>query len=565
MEFTKEQKDIFEFVQNKSGHGIIDAVAGAGKTTTIMECARYVENKSDILFCAFNKSIANEIKRKFREQGLSEVTVKTIHALGYEILKAHNHTGGPIKIENQKYNKILRAKEFQEKLESHFREMMRLHDLNPDSFDKRVHFAIKNLVYEINANLLEINQKYRSTLTTDSIEKFRELVIHFGIFNSFKIKNPIFKKELKIYFECHQLLLEEANAFSKDRMIFDFTDMLYLPVKWKLGPLKKYNFLFIDECQDLSKSQFAIATMFGNQDGRILAVGDPSQSIYGFTGADIESFERVQQYTNAIELPLTTCFRCPKQIIKMASEIRPDITGSKAENGEVVRISDHQVIELAKPGDLIISRLKSNLTILIFEFIDRNIAVKIHEDEAIDFTNELKRLFKSDELNKTISTLPGGFNTLRTKVNKRWNFIIDKKAEKIANTAQRALYVVNEKKFIKQKLDFFEKKYRTWEGCTTIFKILERIKTFISEKKNPIRLSSIHRAKGLEEKRIFILDFDELPMIRTGQKEWEMTQELNLKYVAITRAKETLFLVNPTDIADKVDEGSLFDNLPFEV
>ncbi len=565
MDYTKEQKNIFEFVQHKSGHGIIDAVAGAGKTTTIMECARYVEDKSDILFCAFNKSIANEIKKKFREKGLSEVAVKTIHALGYEILKTHNSTGRPITIKNQKYNKILRSKEFQAKLEPYFRKIMQVNGLDPDSFDKRVHFAIKNLVFEINARLLDINQKFRSTLTKSAIPDFREMVIHFGLFNSFKIKHPKFNNELEIYFQCHQLLLEEGNEFSKQSMIFDFTDMLYLPVKWKLGPLKKYNFLFIDECQDLSKSQFAIASMFGKKGGRIMAVGDPTQSIYGFTGADINSFKRVKEFTKAIELPLTTCFRCPKKVLELAKGIRPDISGSKDYDGEVIRIRDDQVLELAKPGDLIISRIKSNLSVLIFEFIDRNIKVQIHEDEAIDFTNELKRLFKADELHQKIASMPDGFNTLRAKVNKRWNFIIDKKSEKISNTAERALYVVNEKRFVKQKLDFFEKKHRSWEGCATIFKVIEKIKYFISEKNNPIRLSSIHRAKGLEENRIFILDYDSLPMIRTDQQDWEMTQEINLRYVAITRAKETLFLVNTTDIEEKIDEGSLFDNLPFDV
>jgi len=50
MKFTEEQKKIFEFIEKGIGHGIIDAVAGAGKTTTIMECAKYIKNKSSILF-----------------------------------------------------------------------------------------------------------------------------------------------------------------------------------------------------------------------------------------------------------------------------------------------------------------------------------------------------------------------------------------------------------------------------------------------------------------------------------------------------------------------------------
>jgi DNA helicase-2/ATP-dependent DNA helicase PcrA len=69
MDFTAEQEAIFSFVQHGSGHGIIDAVAGAGKTTTIMECARFVENTSEVLFCAFNTSIAREFSKNFKRGG----------------------------------------------------------------------------------------------------------------------------------------------------------------------------------------------------------------------------------------------------------------------------------------------------------------------------------------------------------------------------------------------------------------------------------------------------------------------------------------------------------------
>ncbi|MEL6973551.1 MAG: ATP-dependent helicase, partial [Bacteroidota bacterium] len=61
MQYTPEQLAVFDFVQNGSGHGIIDAVAGAGKTTTIMRSTDYVPAEAKILFCAFNNSIAKEI------------------------------------------------------------------------------------------------------------------------------------------------------------------------------------------------------------------------------------------------------------------------------------------------------------------------------------------------------------------------------------------------------------------------------------------------------------------------------------------------------------------------
>src|SRR5690606_21547725 len=103
MNFTQEQEKIFEFVKGGTGHGIIDAVAGAGKTTTIMECARYVPNKSDILFCAFNKSIATEISDRFHKRGMQEVTTMTMHALGLQILRTNNSTGRIIEKKDDKY------------------------------------------------------------------------------------------------------------------------------------------------------------------------------------------------------------------------------------------------------------------------------------------------------------------------------------------------------------------------------------------------------------------------------------------------------------------------------
>lgn len=86
----------------------------------------------------------------------------------------------------------------------------------------------------------------------------------------------------------------------------------------------------------------------------------------------------------------------------------------------------------------------------------------------------------------------------------------------------------------------------------------------ISSNDNPIKLSTIHRAKGLEEDRIFILNYNEFPLNRLDQKDWEKEQELNLKYVAVTRVKKELFLVESEDHEELVDEGSLFDELPFD-
>jgi len=565
MDFTAEQEAIFSFVQHGSGHGIIDAVAGAGKTTTIMECARFVENTSEVLFCAFNTSIAREIQQKFQARGLHQVTVKTIHALGRKILAAHVGGDTTLKLDNKKYTAILQEEEFQEELRPYYERLIALNGFDPAQLgNDRQQFAIKNLVYRINQRLLDINQKFRSTLCKDNLEEFEALLAHFGIFNERAQQNKNYTQRVQAYYHCHQQLLERGNKLAEERMIIDYTDMIYLPFVWQLSPLKKFNFLFIDECQDLSKAQFAIAAKYGHRGGRILAVGDPYQSIYGFTGADIESFDRVKNYTKAQQFPLTSCFRCPGKIIALASEIRSDIVGIKTNPGEIRTITSEEITQLARPGDLIISRIKAPLVLLVFDFIDKNIPVQIHEDEAQDFINELKSLFKQPELNERLDRREGAFELVKSKVKSRWEWIIDQKAKRISDPVERQLFVVNENKYVEKRLDFLHKKAIIWKDeCPSITGVLKKIKLFISEKKQPIRLSSIHRAKGLEEDRVFIIDYDKLPYVQMEQKDWERTQELNLKYVAITRAREELYLVESIQIEEKAGEGSLFDDFPF--
>lgn len=566
MNFTTEQINIFQFVESGIGNGIIDAVAGAGKTTTIMECARYVRGQSQhALFCAFNKSIAKEITQKLGQRSLTNVVVKTIHALGWKMLNGNRNYGREILLEEHKYDKLIKSKEVQDTLRIFYEQILTINGLRPDlaEGDRNQAFAINNLTFQINKRLLDINQKYRATLTKETLDEFRKLVIHFGIFNQLEIKKKLFEQELDAYFNCTKLLLRAGNDLSKNTMTFDFTDMIYLPYEWKLQANVKYDFLFIDECQDLSRAQLAVVVKHGHENSRVLSVGDPQQSIYGFTGADIESFDRVSKLTQATPFPLTTCFRCPRKVIELAKTIRIDIVGVKDTDGLVSRITSDKVVELAKPGDLIISRLKAALLILVFIFIDKDRKVQIHEDDVREIINEVKNIFKQEELHLRISTISGGFQELKNSVLKRWQWIIDKESERIVDSVERMMYIKNQKSYLSQKLDFLHRKYEQWKlVCPTLSHIIERIREYVSSTTESVKLSTIHRAKGLENDRVFILNYDELPFQRLEQKEWERVQELNLKYVAITRAKETLFLVESPKI-EVLSEKSLFDVLPF--
>ncbi len=88
MELTKEQCDII----NSTGDIKINAVAGSGKTTTIIEYAAKRPKSSKILYLAFNKSVKLEAVRKFADKGLDNVNIETAHSLAYKhIVFNHNY------------------------------------------------------------------------------------------------------------------------------------------------------------------------------------------------------------------------------------------------------------------------------------------------------------------------------------------------------------------------------------------------------------------------------------------------------------------------------------------
>lgn len=254
MNYTQEQKNIFNFIKNGYGSGIIDAVAGAGKTTTIIESARFIDDHSRTLFCAFNNSIAKEIAKRFRAKSMNMVVVKTIHALGYSILKAN--LSNNVELNNSKYKELIKRSDFESDVKETIENIIKINQLDPSNiFDKYQKYAIDRLVWTIKNKLLEINQKFRSTYTKENFSDFEKMIHHFNLFNEIEVKKDQFKNELKEYYNLHKTLLNYGNKFSSTTGIIDFTDMLYLPIKWKLKPAKVYNFVFVDKCQDLSKSK----------------------------------------------------------------------------------------------------------------------------------------------------------------------------------------------------------------------------------------------------------------------------------------------------------------------
>jgi superfamily I DNA/RNA helicase len=560
---TQAQQQIYDFVKNGTGNGIIDAVAGAGKTTTLIECVEYIQDPHDVLYCAFNTSIRKEIHKKFVKKGKS-VDVKTIHGLGFHILRSHDHA---YELDDKKYIKILEHKEFYESIIPQVDSILTLRGFlstaevkSMKERRKELSLEDKNLLSEsignigkISDTILTINHKYRLTLCGSSMEEYRKMVDHYNILG---VGYP--DRELELYVSIHKKLLQEGNSIAISDKVIDYTDMLYLPSHLELESKQKYGFVFVDECQDLSKAQLAIVKKYLRTDSRVLAVGDPYQSIYGFAGADADSFESVKHAFNCQPLGLTDCFRCPKNVIDLAKTIREDISGFKQVAGVVRTIEHRFILATLKPGDLVICRHRDPLHLLTLKLINKDIKVHIHPDEVQEFIGDYKRYFKSTELSKNLAE--DNIEIFFNKIKKR-NIQQIKNDCKNIDAVIRDIKIDREIRLLEESLDFLTKKFNEWQ-INTIGSILLRLKELLAYLgDDAIKISTIHRAKGLENERVFILEYNKLPIKRI--LEWENIQERNLHYVAVTRAVEELYLCNEETEPDELDV--IDPDLPFSI
>jgi len=78
---------------------------------------------------------------------------------------------------------------------------------------------------------------------------------------------------------------------------------------------------------------------------------------------------------------------------------------------------------------------------------------------------------------------------------------------------------------------------------TTCDALAQKIQSLFSDEHSPVILSTVHKAKGLENRRVFIIRPDKMPLVWKGQTPAQFRQEMNLKYVAITRAQQALYFV----------------------
>ena len=99
------QEAIYDFVEHDVGNLVVEAAAGAGKTSTLLQILRLLPSDKKVLFCAFNKDIVKEITKKVPKD-ITNVDIRTVHSLGFLMIQ-RNLKGEEIIPNENKYRQFI--------------------------------------------------------------------------------------------------------------------------------------------------------------------------------------------------------------------------------------------------------------------------------------------------------------------------------------------------------------------------------------------------------------------------------------------------------------------------
>jgi hypothetical protein len=482
LDLTEEQLDII----NSSGNIKINAVAGSGKTTTIIEYARTRPRNSRILYLAFNKSVKLEAAKKFFEKGIDNVIVETAHSLAYKyVVHRFNY-----KIRTQEYKgtdvvEILGMKVAGDK-----------HD-----------------VYVVANHIL----KFSAYFCNSEKEKLSDL----------NYMDLVQEQEAKVFVAKHYDYIALQTRTFLGKMYkgeIEITHDFYLKRFQMLNPQLPFDYILFDEGQDASAAMLAV---FFNQEATKVIVGDTHQQIYGWRFA-VNSLEKANFKT----FQLSNSFRFSQEIADLALEIleRKEQLGT-FEPVKIIGRGNFNEVKVKA----ILARTNLGLLMRAIEYVTEK-----KDLGSLYFEGNINSYMYADEgasLYDILNLYNGEKKNVRDKLLKNMKDIVELE-DYIEKTEDVQLGMMLE--IVK-------------EYGNKIPGILRMIKDKHVEnnerEKADIIFSTIHRCKGLEYDTVqlvddFLTDEKLEKLLNVSDKSdlnfARLNEEINLLYVAVTRAKNQL-------------------------
>lgn len=497
--YSKYQKDIFDFVKNGQGNAVVEASAGAGKSTTLIKCLDFIDEDKTILMSAFNTDIVSVLKRKTKD--FPNVNCATLHSIGRTMLQ-RNYPKDELTLDELKYKSYLNTN------------IKSLSSIDTYSLSKKDFGRyMKNIETFVNFGRAYLCQTVKDL---DIIE------------DRYGIDTVADEKEVA---------LDVMEYGKTDLSKIDFTDMIWLPNVLFCKPIgMKYDWIMLDEVQDLSVCQREIILKCRKINTRMILVGDKKQCIFSFSSADPQSFEKLKDIPNTITLPLSISYRCAENIVNFAKKLVPSIEPN--DDGRHGEIKYNTQIDDIQDGDMVLCRNNAPLMQVYVDLIKQGKKCFIRgKDIGLNMKNAVKTT-GMDTLNVKLDK-DGVFVRLYDELFDAINDIMGKYNVTYADAVETS--------FVARKLDIIKALETLSNNINTSKELIDKISDIFSDKKKGgISLSTIHKAKGLEANNVYIVCNSLMPS-EMAKKDWEIEQEYNLMYVAYTRAKNILGFVDETN------------------
>ena len=585
-----------EAVLYNEGPLLIIAGAGAGKTKTLTtKIAFLIEEKNvnprNILAITFTNKAAKEMKDRLYMQigSLSkELQVSTFHSFGLKLLRENYETLG--------YDKNF---------------------VIMDSDDSLT--VVKKILKDANYDPKVYNPK----AIRNKISSCKNEMMTPEIYDKYAVSD--YEKVIKEVYEKYERKLHMNNSV-------DFDDLLLLPIQlFKKNPdvLDKYQelyqYILIDEYQDTNEAQYILTKLLSAKNRKITCVGDDSQSIYSFRGANYKNILNFEKdYKDAKTILLEQNYRSTSNILDAANQVIKNNKMRKDKNlwtsrGEGEKIKYYRSFNERDEAQYVIRKIKEMVNrgieykdmavlyrtnaqsrVLEEEMLKENFPYKVigsfyfySRKEIKDLIAYLRLIHNSKDnisLLRVINTPKRGIGlktienlTLKADTEgisiyeaidsgKELEFknLIERLKEVSQNlTLTELIDKVLDSSGLKQELESegsleaevrlenleefksITKSFEEREGLISLEDFLLEISLIsdVEEYKddpNRISLMTVHSVKGLEFDRVFVVGMEEgiFPHMNSLMENSEIEEERRLCYVAITRAKEELHLIN---------------------
>ncbi len=572
------QANILQWLLSGAGHAFVQAVAGSGKSTMLEWIARKLVGVVGVwgVIVAYNRHIATELQGRL--QG-TNFRATTVHSHGYKTCAQYLPRGVRLNKNDRKYSDMVfpvvkalaynkpqdawievggkrvafkASRDQQALMETLFSNASKL----VKGMAEKGRLTLTNLSDPVALDTLVVNFDLEPNWAGKLIERREFLqgkVDNAGGYSRFwspkldqcrDLTDMMFVRPDE-WLELRQSFLNLCASIAaaaiqrgfetfKQRGEIDFTDMIWMPVTLGLA-VETAPYVFADEVQDFSPLQRAyLGRMIGPQT-RGLFVGDADQSIYAFTGADVDSVKKLVEEFDCTVLPLSVTYRCPRSVVALARSFQDTIT---PRDGAPLGIVDEvNWLDFAPTsGDLVLCRTTRPLVATCWHLLQQGIPAYVE--------------------GKTIGAgLSRTADTISSRPDFKWaDFMLHADGE---YEDRKAMVMLknggdDDDERIDRAFDDIEACKVLWgidspDSLRGFERTVARLFGDRDENDDRVTLCTAHRAKGLEADHVFLLKPQKMPHVMGCRTPSGAKQESNLQYVTVTRAKRQFTFITGED------------------